>query len=60
MKNCSELRCDVGHCVFTRWAQKVMQHIYFLDPVLLDRNNILHAAAFECPAFMHIVASFPA
>jgi hypothetical protein len=27
-------------------AQEVMQHIYFLGPVLLDKNSILRAAAF--------------
>jgi hypothetical protein len=37
-----------------------MQHIYFLGPILLDKSNILRAAAFKCPAFMHIVESFPA
>jgi hypothetical protein len=44
----------------TRGTQKVMQHFYFLGPVLLDKNNILRAAAFMRPAFMHIVARFPA
>jgi hypothetical protein len=43
----------------TRGAQKVMQHIYFLSPNLLDKNNVLRAVAFKCPAFMHIVARFP-
>jgi hypothetical protein len=43
--------------IHTRGAQKVMQHIYFLSPILLDKNNILCAAAFKCPAFMHVVAS---
>jgi hypothetical protein len=40
--------------------QKEMQHIYFLGPVLLYKNNVLRAASFKCPAFMHVVASFPA
>jgi hypothetical protein len=43
----------------TRGAQKVMQHIYFLDPISLDKN-VLRAAAFKCPAFMHVVARYPA
>jgi hypothetical protein len=37
-----------------------MQHIYFLSQILLDKNNILRAAAFKCPIFMLIVARFPA
>jgi hypothetical protein len=37
-----------------------MQNIYFLGPVLLDKSNILRAGAFKFPAFMHIVARFPA
>jgi hypothetical protein len=41
-------------------VQKVMQHIYFLGPILLGKNNILRAAAFKCPAFMNLVARFPA
>jgi hypothetical protein len=41
-------------------AQKVMQNIYFLGPILLDKNSILHAASFKCPAFTHVVARFPA
>jgi hypothetical protein len=45
---------------YTSSAQKVKQHVYFLGPVLLDTNNILRAAAFKCPAFMHVVARFPA
>jgi hypothetical protein len=49
---------DCGQC--TRGAQKVLQHIYFLGPVLLDKNNILRAAAFKFPAFLHLVARFPA
>jgi hypothetical protein len=49
---------DVG--AGTRGAQKVRQHIYFLGSVLLDKNSILPTAAFKCPAFMHIVARFPA
>jgi hypothetical protein len=36
-----------------------MQYIYFLGPILLDKN-ILRAAAFKSPAFMHVVASLPA
>jgi hypothetical protein len=44
----------------TRGAQKVMQHIYFLGQVLFDKNNILRAAAFKCPAFTQVVARFPA
>jgi hypothetical protein len=44
----------------TRGDQKVMQHISFLGPVLLDKNNILRAAVFKRPAFMHVVAMFPA
>jgi hypothetical protein len=45
----------------TRGTQKVMQHFYFLGPVLLDKNIILlGAAVFMCPAFVHIVARFPA
>jgi hypothetical protein len=51
--------CVLTH-VYTRGAQKVMQHIHFLGPVLFDKNNILCAAAFKCPTFMHIVARFPA
>jgi hypothetical protein len=47
------------HCI-TRSAQKERQHIYFLGPVLLDINSILCAAAFKCPAFMDVVARFPA
>jgi hypothetical protein len=34
--------------------------LYFLGPNLLDKNNILRAAAFKCPTFMHIIARFPA
>jgi hypothetical protein len=45
---------------YTRGAQKVMQHIYFLGPILMDKNIILRAAAFKCPAFMHVAARFPA
>jgi hypothetical protein len=36
-----------------------MQHIYFIGTILLDKN-ILRAAAFKCPAFMNLVARFPA
>jgi hypothetical protein len=43
-----------------RGDKKVMQQIYFLSPVLFDKNNILHAAALKCPALMHIVARVPA
>jgi hypothetical protein len=51
--------CVLTH-VYTRGAQKVMQHIHFRGPVLFDKNNILCAAAFKCPTFMHIVDRFPA
>jgi hypothetical protein len=44
---------------YARGVQKVMQHIYFLGPVLSDKN-ILRAAAFKCLEFMHTVVSFPA
>jgi hypothetical protein len=52
---------------YTRGAQKVMQHIYFLRPILLDKNNIYNnnnnnnnnTVAFKCPTFMHVVARFP-
>jgi hypothetical protein len=44
----------------TRGTQKIMQQVYFLGPILLVKNNILRAAAFKCPAFMHAVARFPA
>jgi hypothetical protein len=37
-----------------------MQSIYFLGTFVLDKNNILPAGAFKCPAFMRIVVSFPA
>jgi hypothetical protein len=47
--------------ICSMWGiQKVMQHIYFLGQVLLDKHNILCATAFKCPTFMHIVARFPA
>jgi hypothetical protein len=32
---------------------------HFLGPILLDKN-ILPAAAFKCPVFMHVVSTFPA
>jgi hypothetical protein len=43
----------------TTVAQKVLQHIYFLGPILVNKNNILGAAAFKCSVFMHVVARFP-
>jgi hypothetical protein len=46
--------------VYTTDAPKVRQHIYFLGLILLDNNNILRAAAFKCPTFMHVTARFPA
>jgi hypothetical protein len=46
--------------IHTTGAQKVIQHIYFLGPFLLNKNNILRPVAFKCPAFMHVVARFPA
>jgi hypothetical protein len=41
-------------------AQKVMQRIFFLGPILLDKNDILRAVFLKFPAFMHIGAMFPA
>jgi hypothetical protein len=32
----------------------------FSRPSFLDKNNILRVATFKCPAFMHVVARFPA
>jgi hypothetical protein len=51
------LRRDTYH---TRDAQQVMQHVYYLGPVLLNKNNILCAAGFKCPAFMNVDSRFPA
>jgi hypothetical protein len=40
--------------------RKKRRHFYLLGPVLLDKNNILCAAAFNFPTFMHAAARFPA
>jgi hypothetical protein len=40
-------------------SQKVMQHVFFLGPIVFEENDILHAAAFKYPAFIHTGARFP-
>jgi hypothetical protein len=37
-----------------------MQKFFSLGPIVFDKNDILRAAGFKFPAFIHIGARFPA